>query len=138
MVETALVLPVLFVLALGIIYGSEVFNENQTLTQATASVARFVSICDSATSGNANAIGDNAAASLHNTTNNLSFSYTTEGNTYSNVSANCSQSGANPQITSGDIIVITGSATANPGSLNLGLFTVSLPTLTNTVTVTEQ
>jgi Flp pilus assembly protein TadG len=126
LVEFALVLPVFMLLILGIIAVGNFYGKRQTLVNAAGAAARFESICNGATTGDATAVGQ---ASTPNITPAPTFTYYLQGTSTAEPHA------AGCTIPSGTAITVTASAPSVIVSF-VGL-TLTLP-LTTTLTVVEQ
>jgi Flp pilus assembly protein TadG len=124
-VEFAIVIPFLVLLILGIVGFGTAYSRYQTLVDATTAAARFEATCRTQTTGDAQSVGTTQAGSIPGGAT-FTFDYAGTSNTASDVHA-CS-------ITSGDQVTVTGAA--NTLTVNVGLFTVTLP-LSDSVTVTE-
>jgi Flp pilus assembly protein TadG len=136
LVEFALVLPLILILALGIIRVGNFYSQYQTLTSATAEAARTEAICRTGNE-DASTVGQSAASRLSNVT--FTFFDVTTGTTASTKPGSpgpgCTDSATTNHIASGDHIKVTGSAPN--ASINLGLFSITLP-LSSSVTVIEE
>jgi Flp pilus assembly protein TadG len=124
-IEFAVVIPFLVLLILGIVGFSDAYSRYETLVDATTAAARFEATCRTQALGDANSVGTSQANSIPG---GATFNFNYYG------TANSAPHAAACQITSGEKVTVTG--TANTISLNLGLFSLSVP-LSSSVTVTE-
>jgi Flp pilus assembly protein TadG len=125
-VEFALVLPVFMLLILAIIGIGNFYGKRQELVNAAAAAARFESICNGASSGDATTIGQASTPSI---TPAPTYTYFLQGTTTAEPHA------AGCGIASGTAITVT--ATAASTVLSLIGFTLTLP-LSTSLTVVEQ
>ena len=123
--------PVLAIIATGIVVFGNLYRQHQTLVGATEAAARFESICNglSSTSQTAATVGQNAATAI---TASFSFDDLTTGST--NPPSSTPGLGYKCGVADGDQIKVTGSSAQ---SINLYIWSYSL-TLSNSMTVTEQ
>ncbi len=125
-VELALVLPIFVGLLLAVIGVGSFYGQRQTLIAATAAAARFESVCNAATTGDATTIGQSA---MPNITPAPTFTYVLQGTSTAQPHA------AGCAIASGTAITVT--ALAPNVTVKLYAFSISLP-LTSSLTVVEQ